>query len=109
MEKIWQSFPTQIHRKFCYSISVFLCALLFLTGCATHTKTHHETTTTTSNTTDNDNIDVSDNERETTTVEEETTTKSDSGGGIISGTFHVIGKILAFPFKMIGAALEAIF
>src|SRR5690348_6494546 len=35
--------------------------------------------------------------RNTTTVEERTTTTE--SGGIVSGTFNLIGKILAFPFK----------
>ena len=44
---------------------------------------------------------------ETTTTE--TREVSGPGVGIVSGTVHVIGVILALPFKIIGGLIELIF
>jgi hypothetical protein len=44
---------------------------------------------------------------ETTTTE--THEASGPGVGIVSGTVHVIGMILALPFKIVGGLLELIF
>ena len=44
---------------------------------------------------------------ETTTTETHET--SGPGVGILSGTIHVIGMILALPFKIIGGLIELIF
>jgi hypothetical protein len=44
---------------------------------------------------------------ETTTTETHET--SGPGVGIVSGTVHVIGMILALPFKIVGGLIELIF
>ncbi len=44
---------------------------------------------------------------EKTTINESSTRKSD--GGIFGGTFHLIGDVLAFPFRLIGNIFDAIF
>jgi len=90
-------------------ISVFV--VLFLAsqsvGCATRSQTTTRTTTTDSA----DQADASTAGRDTTTVTEKTTstTTPQSDGGIFGGAFHLLGEILAFPFRVIGSIFDAIF
>ena len=37
------------------------------------------------------------------------TKNTSEGGGVISTAWHFIGKVLAFPFKLIGETIELIF
>lgn len=46
---------------------------------------------------------------EQTTTTTTTTTEEASGGGVLSRTFGLIGSIIAFPFRVIGAVLGALF
>lgn len=69
-----------------------------LTGCAGNSKT---TTTTTQTDRGSGN---------TVTTESVTSEKSSSGeSGVIGSTFHVIGVVLAYPFKLVGKFFEFIF
>ena len=45
------------------------------------------------------------------TVQRETTTTTDSAGdtGVVSGTFNVIGEVIALPFRAVGGLIRAIF
>lgn len=84
-------------------ISSFLVSTA-LSGCATTERTTR-TETTVSHDDDNDNID----DGETTRTHTQTTTVADEERGILGTTFHVIGQILAFPFKVVAKVIEAIF
>jgi hypothetical protein len=75
-------------------------ALLFSTGCATHSKevktetTHYPAT------------------GQPTVVERETTVTTDSeegSGGVVSGTVNVVGEVLALPFRAVGGLIRAVF
>ncbi len=95
--------------KAVYVFMALAFSLQFLTGCAAHSQTYKETTTTASapaDTTAQPTATTS-----TTTVEKSSSASSSphSGGGIIGGVFHVIGQVLAFPFKLVGSIIEAIF
>ena len=90
-------------------LGLSLLTLPIISGCAS---THRTTTTTTVT----GNSEVSHEtmpEDTTTTTRTETTTNSEttkpSSPGLISSTFHFIGAVIAFPFKLIGGAFEAIF
>jgi hypothetical protein len=74
-------------------------ALLFSTGCATHSKevkteTTHYTAT-----------------GQPTVVERETTvtTEKEGSGGVVSGTVNVVGEVLALPFRAVGGLIRTIF
>ena len=106
-------------------LSIFLCVGI-LSGCATSKTTHKETTvrdnnpgTTTTTTVIQNNDETPTRVTTTTTktnftgkdtvVKEETTTKKSEGGGVIGSFFHFVGQVIAFPFKVIGGILGAIF
>lgn len=86
-------------------ISSFLLSTT-LSGCATSERTTRtETTVSHDDDDDHDNVD----DGETTRTETRTTTVEDEERGILGTTFHVIGQILAFPFKVVAKIIEAIF
>jgi hypothetical protein len=45
-------------------------------------------------------------ERRTTTTE---TTNDDSHGGVLSSTVNTVGEVVAFPFRVVGGAIRALF
>ena len=92
-----------------------LATMLSVTGCASHTKMHKTTTVTTTQPQDTQSTAGSSTtsnevgEQTTTTEKETTTTTQESSGGVVGGAFHFVGKVLAFPFKVIGGLFEAVF
>ena len=83
-----------------------------LTGCASNSKTYKETTTVTTAPADGSTAVTESSYQTSTTVKEETTsasTQAPSDGGIFGGVFHLLGEILAFPFRVIGGIFDAIF
>ncbi len=99
-------------RQAVYVLIGLAISAQFLTGCASHDKTYKETTTVSSVPADSRTVVVSTEpttQTTTTTVHETNTETRATGGSILGGIFHVVGEIIAFPFKLIGAALEAIF
>ncbi len=102
------------------AIMCLMAVLLLLTGgCATHTRTYKETTEThpqevtteekeTDGTTTTETSSSQPAQQSTTVVKEEKT-ESSGGRGVVGGTFHLIGQILAFPFKLIAGVFEMIF
>ena len=91
---------------------VFLIYLLLVvTGCATHSRTTRTTTTDTpveATTTTTTSQVTSEPSRQTTVVTEDKT-RTAQDGGILGGAFHVVGEVLAFPFRVVAAVLDAIF
>ena len=86
-------------------LTVSLLALpLMVGGCAGTHQTTKETTVSTSS----EAAPVETVETNTTTTQSSTETRP-SSPGVIGSAFHFIGTVLAFPFKVIGGALEAIF
>ncbi len=79
-------------------LMVLLLAGTLSGGCARHSSTYrHDTVQDTNGNT-------------TVVVKESTTSTSDSGGrGILGGTFHLLGEIIAFPFEIIAGAIRFIF
>ncbi len=96
-------------------MSLFIVLLLVSSigmGCSTASKTtRSETETTITHPTGQTSASMY--PEETTTVKKETTTetetKSESGGGVLSTTVDVLGEIIAFPFRLIGGLIRAIF
>lgn len=104
------------------SVWALICLIAILLaagsgGCAAHSKTYKKTTvsseepqtTVETRTYDSDaatDVDTVDTEEETTTTTE-TTTKEPRG--VIGTTFNFIGKVIAFPFRLIAGIFEAIF
>jgi hypothetical protein len=98
------------------SISVFLSAVLVtgavlaagtLTGCATSSEretTYSATTETTGPQSSGETVQQTQTETNTETHEETTESR-----GILSSTVHFIGAVIAFPFKLIGGVIQAIF
>ena len=78
-------------------------ALMFVAGGAT---TGHATETTTTET-----VERPSDERVVETEKETTETKESDGAhyGIISGTVHAIGWVLALPFRIVGGLIRVIF
>ncbi len=69
------------------------------TGCSSTTTTHTVDRPATNG----------DSSTQTETTTTETHETSGPGVGIVSGTVHAIGFILALPFKIIGGLIELIF
>ncbi len=95
-----------MRRIFMTAAAALLVANLSV-GCASHTKTvRHETVEYPSDTT---TTEAGDSprvvERDTTTEEDE----SHSHGGVISTTVDFLGEVIAFPFRLIGGIINAIF
>jgi hypothetical protein len=85
--------------------STLLLAGLLITGSGAVTTGCSSTTTT--HTVERPATTEEGTQTETTTTE--THEASGPGVGILSGTVHVIGMILALPFKIVGGLLELIF
>ncbi len=88
---------------------VGITGFLSLTGCS-HTDRSTRTTTTT---VDKGGVDMDDYDAsttvttETTAVEETPEIKEDHS--ILGSFFHFVGNVIAFPFRLIGSAFDAIF
>jgi hypothetical protein len=85
-------------RKFSsFTLSLALVAVL-AGGCSTHRTTTQE-------------VAYDSRTGEPVTVQRETTTTTESTGdtGVISGTFNVIGEVIALPFRAVGGLIRAIF
>jgi len=106
---------TKTRAGFHMIVSLFMVFFLVSsigTGCSTASKTtRSETETTISHPTDQTSASLYPSE--TTTVKKESTTEtetqSSSHGGVLSTTVDVVGEILAFPFRLIGGLIRAIF
>ena len=90
-------------------VSIFVVPIL--SGCETQRSTTRTTTTTQPvEEEDQDTAKaVEQQEKTTVTTEKTTTTQPKSDGGILGGVFHLVGEVLAFPFRMIAGAFDAIF
>lgn len=95
-------------------LGLFLMALLALfltTGCAGKSRTYKETRTVTAqpsaseSTTSASSVST----ESTTTVEQTETPEGSRPQGVLSGVVHAVGQIIAFPFKVIGGIIGAIF
>ncbi len=103
---------------------VYLFTVLFLifqlVGCATHSSTTTRTTSSTSDpdavrttsttSVDGDRTVVTDERPVTdrTVVTEKNTTTEERDPGL-GGPFHIVGEILALPFRLVGDLFDAIF
>ena len=93
-------------------MSSFVLILLItsFTGCTSYHRTT-STTTQTATASPADNTEVStETTKQTSAVKTETTTETTpQKHGVIGGLFYFIGEVIAFPFKVIGGILDAIF
>ncbi len=80
-------------------LSIALLGPAALSGCSSHSET---TTTTTRETTVAANPDSA----PTTTTTTTTTTQSDEPDSVLGATFHAIGTIILFPFRLVGSAVS---
>jgi len=81
-------------------LSLALLGPAALPGCSSHSET---TTTTTRETTVAANPDSAPTTTTTTTT---TTTQSDEPDSVLGATFHAIGTIILFPFRLVGSAIS---
>ncbi len=94
---------------------LMICVLLTMpvlsaTGCAHRASTTRtETTTTTDRASNIEPAQDTTIQTKTQTTETNTTDTPHSEGGILGGTFHVVGEILALPFRVIAGVFDAIF
>lgn len=101
------------------SILMLIACLLIsgiASGCGSHRSTTRSETTVSAADTDADVVPadevdevVADSDTMTTTETTQTTTEHRGDGGVLGGAFHVIGEILAFPFRVIGGLFDFIF
>src|SRR5215472_12786991 len=80
------------------SLSVLLMGAPMISGCSSQS----ETTTTTQQTTASTDPEAAPTTTTTTTT---TTTKDDEPDNVLGATFHAIGTIVLFPFRLIGDAI----
>ena len=83
-------------------------SLTFGAGATASCSSHTTTTTRTVERPADSGSEAAD-QRETTVTETKESTASGPHVGILSGTIHAIGFILALPFKIIGGLLTVIF
>lgn len=95
------------------STVLILMSALFMTqafsGCATTEKKSREESTVTKEGVPSGEMPAQTVKTETETTTTEVKKQPSSGPGIIGSTFHVIGVVLAFPFKIIAKTIELIF
>ena len=84
-------------RRFALIPAVCLLVMSFAAGCASSSEKTVKSETITSPTS------------QTTVVENETTHTDGGHHGLLGGAFHVVGEILAFPFKIIADVFRFIF
>ena len=77
--------------------AICLLVISLTAGCASSSERTVKSETTTSPTS------------QTTVVEKETTRTDGGHHGLLGGTFHVVGEILAFPFEIIADVFRFIF
>jgi len=85
-------------------LAAFLFVLSIAAGCASHTKTVRTQTVQypTETVGHSEPVVV---EKQTTT----TTEARDESGGLLSGSIHAMGEILALPFRLTGGLIKLIF
>ena len=93
------------------TLSMLLLAVGFLilplmSGCAGEEKTTRTKTTVARDSVSGEPVTAS---TSTTTQTERTASAPAQHTGILGGAFHVVGEILAFPFKVIAGLFEFIF
>jgi uncharacterized lipoprotein YajG len=81
-------------------LSVLLMGAPMISGCSNQS----ETTTTTRQTSASTDPEAA----PTTTTTTTTTTSDDEPDSVLGATFHAIGTIVLFPFRLIGDAIELI-
>jgi hypothetical protein len=108
-----------IHHDPSRAVFILMALLFFLQvlGCATRSQTTHvrstndpaDATVTTTSDDGTTRTTVRDNDEQVTTAKTTTTTETAGDGGIFGGVFHLLGEVLAFPFRVIGGVFDAIF
>ncbi len=92
-------------RKGSHLFVALLLALSIGAGCSSQTKTvRTETTQYPTETLQNPTEPAAVNRQTTTTTE----TRRESGG-LVSGTVHAVGQVIALPFRIVGGVIETIF
>ena len=79
------------------ALSLALMTPVVIQGCSSQSET---TTTTTAS--------GEPQSAPTTTITTSTTTTSDEPDSVLGATFHAIGTIILFPFRLVGDAIELI-
>ncbi len=96
-------------RKIAYLFAMFFFAFNLLAGCATQTTT----TKTVKNETVQHSQEMAEDRRpEPVVVEKQQTTEATEegkSGGALSSTVHVVGQVLALPFRAVGGLIELVF
>jgi len=94
-------------RSFTYISIVALLAMTLFGGCATQSTSETINRETVQYPADRAQAPVVVEQR--TTERTETTKSDDHSGGVLSGTVHVVGEVLALPFRAVAGLLGVIF
>lgn len=91
-------------------VGLLLFAVSIVTGCSTQSATTVETEKTVQYAADKNQRRTEPTvvERQTTRTEEKTKSESESAG-LLSGTVHVAGQVLALPFRLVGGLIGVVF
>ena len=89
-------------------LSLLIGALMFV-GCATQTRTVRTETSYDPAPASYDPASTSARGETRTHTTTETSTETAQEGGLVSGTVDVVGKTIAFPFRVVGGLVDMIF
>jgi len=92
--------PGQMLRRVTEGIFITLLSLSILSGCSTQSARTVETEKTVHYAADTDSVQPQPvvTEKQTTKTQEKTTSEGQSVG-LLSGTVHVVGEVIALPFR----------
>ncbi len=96
-------------RKVMESIGIFFLALSVLIGCSTQNAKSVETEKTVQYSADRDQRQTEPVVVEKQTTKTEQTAKTEGDTGLLSGTVHVVGQVLALPFRLVGGLIGIVF
>ena len=102
--------PGQKLHRITESMLIALFSWSMLAGCATQDAKTVETQKTVEYAADSDRAASAPVVTEKQTTKTEETSKSDeASGGVLSGTVHVVGEVLALPFRAVAGLINLVF
>jgi sorbitol-specific phosphotransferase system component IIBC len=102
--------PGQMLRRVTESIFIVLLSLSILSGCSTQSAKTVETEKTVHYATETDPAQSEPVVTEKQTTKTEETTKSEGQSvGLLSGTVHVVGEVIALPFRAVAGLITLAF
>jgi sorbitol-specific phosphotransferase system component IIBC len=102
--------PGQLLRRVTEGICIALLSLSVLSGCSTQSAKTVETEKTVRYAAETDPAQLQPivTEKQTTKTEEQTKSEGQSVG-LLSGTVHVVGEVIALPFRAVAGLINLVF